>query len=68
MPSVGYHKRLYVTDGALNVSPSVDVKEIIANNAIDLLQSLAGPAGSHLITDQGAGVGEASPNPRAPRL
>ncbi|WP_052765084.1 phosphate acyltransferase [Mycolicibacterium obuense] len=40
MPSVGYHKRLYVTDGALNVSPSVDVKEIIANNAIDLLQSL----------------------------
>ncbi|OPX05544.1 hypothetical protein B1790_31345 [Mycobacterium sp. AT1] len=40
MPSVGYHKPLCVTDGALNVSPSVALKEVIANNAIDLLESL----------------------------
>lgn len=35
-----YHKPLYVTDGAINVAPSPDLKHIIANNAIDFVQSM----------------------------
>lgn len=40
MPEASYHKTLYVTDGAINVAPSPDLMEVIANNAIDLLQTL----------------------------
>jgi phosphate acetyltransferase len=40
MPEASYHKTLYVTDGAINVAPSPDLMEVIANNAIDLLQGL----------------------------
>jgi len=39
MPEASYHKTLYVTDGAINVSPSTDLMQMIADNAIDLLQS-----------------------------
>jgi phosphate acetyltransferase len=39
LPEEIYHKPLYVTDGAINVAPSADLKEVIANNAIDLLRA-----------------------------
>lgn len=40
LPEDIYHKPLYVTDGAINVAPSPDLKQVIANNAIDFVRSI----------------------------
>ncbi|AQT79836.1 hypothetical protein B1R94_11990 [Mycolicibacterium litorale] len=40
LPAAVYHKALFVSDGAINVAPSLAVKVQIACNAVDLLQAL----------------------------
>ncbi|MGV9798016.1 phosphate acyltransferase [Mycobacterium sp. NPDC003449] len=43
LPEEIYHKPLYITDGAINVAPSPDLKRVIADNAIDFVQSMGIP-------------------------
>jgi phosphate butyryltransferase len=38
--SPGYHKLLLLTDGALNITPDIDKKRAIAENAIELAEKL----------------------------
>ncbi len=38
--SPGYHKLLFLTDGAINIVPDIDKKRAIANNAVELAEKL----------------------------
>lgn len=38
--SPGYHKLLFLTDGALNISPDIDKKRAITDNAIELAEKI----------------------------
>lgn len=44
MEDPGYHKPLYITDGAMNIAPDLKTKADIVQNAIDLFWKLEGRA------------------------